>query len=242
MKSTKRANSTKKQTISELVGDLSKKLGPQGYELTLMPSKLPDSQFIYASKGEAQKPIIALASVLDANKYAKAVASEIEDYVKSVRIYNDNPDGSSVRGEPLGVLIQNLQSLAESLVGKKGDSGNFVGIVTDRGFRLITQTKKDAGRNAFECISEVGHKHNAQLVVLGWGGWERSAKPPCERTGRETIATTVFCPDGSVFADLSRAYTRKGKTIVWANKQNIMWRGGEHEVVTRHNTAWKRAA
>jgi hypothetical protein len=232
---------TKKQTIGELVGDFSKKLTAEGFELMLMPSKLPDSQFIYASKDGA-KPILALASVLEADKYAKAVAKEIEDHRKSVRLYVDNPAGSSVEGKPLSVLMQNLQSLSESWVNKKGDSSNFVGVVTDKGFRTIRPTKKDAGENPFERVSKVGRKHNAQLVVLGWGGWERSVKPPFERTGRETVATTVFCPDGSVFATLSRAYTRKDKTVVWGNKENILWRGGELEASSRHDTAWKKAA
>jgi hypothetical protein len=228
--------------LSELVNTYSEKLASTGFAITTLPSKLPDSQFIYALKDGA-KPMVTLASILDANKHSRRMAKEIENYSKSVRIYTEDPAKSSIRGIPLGVLVQDLQETAESFVARNGDSANFIGVVTRQGFRFVKPTRKQTRKKPFEYIAEVGRTHKADLVIVGWGGWERAIEPPNQRTGREVVSIIVLSPDGTVFASLSRKYKRDSKKIIWGGKENITWAGGRTQALINpeFDTAWREA-
>jgi hypothetical protein len=234
----------KKESIDELTNELVGKLTKQRFQTVSMPSKLPDSRFVYASKpGDDKSRMVTFVTVLDTNKYAKQIVKEMEAHKRSVRIYNSNPAGSSVRGIPLSVWIQDLQAIAESIVDKSGDSSNAFGVVTKNGFRMV-KTKNRPGEKPFDAVARVGREHHAELVILIWGGFERAVEEPYDRNGRESVSVTAFRSDGTVFAGTRRTYERNGKNIIWAKKPTIEWAGGplRFSVNPKFQTAWKKAA
>lgn len=222
--------------LQQMIRDFTKTIAKTGaQDITVMPSKLPNSKFVYVSKDG--NPFVGFVSTLDVNKNVKQIVKEMDEHSKSVRIYDSNPADSSVLGKPLSVLMQTIQDVGEDIVNRKGDSSSFLGVVTNKGLKSVNLSR---GQHLLHAIGPAGRKHKADLVVVGWGGWERSPKPPNERTGREVVATTVVSPDGTVFADLSRTFTRNGKKITWGDKNEIEWSNGKlrHGFNPRFNTAW----